>query len=124
MTNTISSCNSSLSIDSMKPSILILGAGLMQRPAIQAAKSLGCQVVLVDGNPQALCVPEADLFVHLDLKDKEGIKELALQLLPKAPCRESLLQVPTFPPPFPTWEKPVAFPFILIKLPVMLVTRP
>ncbi len=81
MTNTISSCNSSLSIDSMKPSILILGAGLMQRPAIQAAKSLGCQVVLVDGNPQALCVPEADLFVHLDLKDKEGIKELALQLL-------------------------------------------
>ena len=60
----------------MKPSILILGAGLMQRPAIQAAKSLGCQVVLVDGNPQALCVPEADLFVHLDLKDKEGIKEL------------------------------------------------
>ena len=81
MTSAVSSCNSSPSLDSSKPSLLILGAGLMQRPAIQAAKSLGCQVVLVDGNPQALCVPEADLFVHLDLKDKEGIKELALQLL-------------------------------------------
>lgn len=81
MTSAVSSCNSSPSLDSSKPVLLILGAGLMQRPAIQAAKSLGCQVVLVDGNPQALCVPEADLFVHLDLKDKEGIKELALQLL-------------------------------------------
>lgn len=81
MTHTVSTCNLSRSLDSTKPALLILGAGLMQRPAIQAAKSLGCQVVLVDGNPQALCVPEADLFVHLDLKDKEGIKELALQLL-------------------------------------------
>ncbi len=81
MTDAVSSCNSSLSLDSTKPALLILGAGLMQRPAIQAAKSLGCQVVLVDGNPQALCVPEADLFVHLDLKDKEGIRELAVQLL-------------------------------------------
>ena len=81
MTHTTSSCNSTFSLDPTQPALLILGAGLMQRPAIQAAKSLGCQVVLVDGNPQALCVPEADFFVHLDLKDKDGIKELALQLL-------------------------------------------
>ena len=81
MTHTTSSYNSTFSLDPTQPALLILGAGLMQRPAIQAAKSLGCQVVLVDGNPQALCVPEADFFVHLDLKDKDGIKELALQLL-------------------------------------------
>lgn len=60
--------------------LLVLGAGLMQRPAIEAARSLGCQVVVVDGNHQALCVPLADQFFPLDLKDKEGIKELALSL--------------------------------------------
>ena len=57
--------------------LLVLGAGLMQRPAIEAARSLDCQVVVVDGNHQALCVPLADQFFPLDLKDKEGIKELA-----------------------------------------------
>lgn len=61
--------------------LLVLGASLMQHPSIQAAKSLGCQVVVVDGNPKALCVPLADTFVPLDLKDKEGIKALALELV-------------------------------------------
>lgn len=85
----VSSCIPSSSVDisagtkwpaTKRPALLVLGAGLMQRPAIEAAKSLGCSVVLVDGNPHALCVPEADTFVHLDLKDREGIKELALAL--------------------------------------------
>lgn len=60
--------------------LLVLGAGLMQRPAIEAARSLDCQVVVVDGNHKALCVPLADQFFPLDLKDKEGIRELALSL--------------------------------------------
>lgn len=90
MTTNTSSCKTPSATETKYPeteisqaqnhTILILGAGLMQRPAIQAAKSLGCQVVLVDGNPQALCVPLADTFVHLDLKNKEGIKDLALEL--------------------------------------------
>lgn len=83
MTKAPSSCNTSSAAEfsqNQNRTILILGAGLMQRPAIQAAKSLGCQIVLVDGNPQALCVPLADTFVHLDLKDREGIKALALEL--------------------------------------------
>ena len=31
--------------------ILILGAGLMQKPAIDSAHELGCHVTVVDGNP-------------------------------------------------------------------------
>lgn len=57
--------------------ILILGAGLMQKPAILAAKSLGLSSVVVDGNPSAVCVPLADEFVHVDLKDRAALLELA-----------------------------------------------
>ena len=53
--------------------ILILGAGLMQKPAIQSGKELGYKIALVDGNPNALCVPMADIFSPIDLKDKEAI---------------------------------------------------
>lgn len=67
--------------DDAAPAVLILGAGLMQRPAIEAARSLGCRVVVVDGNPQATCGSLADIFVPLDLKDKEGIRRLALELV-------------------------------------------
>ena len=60
--------------------VLILGAGLMQKPAIEAAKSLNYKVTLIDGNPKALCVPMADTFIPIDLKDKEAIRTLALEL--------------------------------------------
>ena len=43
--------------------ILILGAGLMQKPAIQSGKDLGYKIALVDGNPNALCVPMAPTAV-------------------------------------------------------------
>ena len=39
---------------------LILGAGLMQKPAIQAAKSLGFRTVVIDADKNAVCVPLAD----------------------------------------------------------------
>lgn len=60
--------------------ILILGAGLMQRPSIEAAKELGYKTLVIDANPQAVCVPFADRFEKIDLKDKEAITELALSL--------------------------------------------
>ena len=53
--------------------ILILGASLLQKPAIQSAKELGCKVFVVDGNPNALCVPLADVFEQIDLKDEEKV---------------------------------------------------
>jgi biotin carboxylase len=38
---------------------------------------MGLTVIAVDGDPNAPCVPWADRFEHIDLKDKEGIEKLA-----------------------------------------------
>ena len=57
--------------------IMILGAGLMQKPAILAAKELGFESVVVDGNPKAVSVPLADRFEPIDLKDRESLLRLA-----------------------------------------------
>ena len=59
------------------PSVLILGAGLMQEPAIMAAKKHGFKAVVVDGNPNAVGVGLADSFAPIDLKDKEGLLSFA-----------------------------------------------
>lgn len=64
----------------MEDSILILGAGTMQGPAIQSAKNLGLKVFVVDANPSAPCVGEADFFEPIDLKDFEEIARYALSL--------------------------------------------
>ena len=60
--------------------IVILGAGLMQKPAILSAKQLGFHVIVVDADPKAVCIPQADEFFKIDLKDKEGILELCTRL--------------------------------------------
>lgn len=64
-------------------SILILGAGLMQKPAIESAKSLGLKVFLIDANPLAECVPLADKFKKIDLKSKKEIADYAVELKEK-----------------------------------------
>ncbi|WP_294430864.1 ATP-grasp domain-containing protein [uncultured Treponema sp.] len=60
--------------------ILILGAGLMQEPAILAAKHLGYKSVVVDANKNAVAVSFADEFFPVDLKDRESLLELAKNL--------------------------------------------
>ena len=67
-------------MNQLKDHILILGAGLMQRPAIQSARKLGLKVTVIDANPNAMCIPLADNFEPVDLKDKEKIRSLALNL--------------------------------------------
>ena len=66
-----------------KKRILILGAGLMQGPAIRAAKELDCEVIAVDGNPNAVCAKEADKFFPIDLKDIPALIDLAKSLKEK-----------------------------------------
>lgn len=61
-------------------SVLILGAGLMQKPAILSAKELGFKAVVVDADENAVCVPLADTFSKIDLKAKEEILEYAKTL--------------------------------------------
>lgn len=60
--------------------VLILGASLMQKPAIESALSLGYKTLVVDANPNAVCVPYADRFENIDLKNYKALTELALSL--------------------------------------------
>ena len=60
--------------------IIILGAGVMQGPAIKIAKELGLCTVVIDGSKSAVNANMADQFVHIDLKDKEGIEAFARTL--------------------------------------------
>ncbi|HAK68505.1 MAG TPA: hypothetical protein DEO40_00155 [Treponema sp.] len=64
----------------MEKYVLILGAGLMQRPSIEAACELGYKTLVVDANPNALCTGFADRFEPIDLKAKEKIADLALSM--------------------------------------------
>ncbi len=77
----------------MSKKILILGAGLMQRPAILACKELGYESLVVDGNPQALCVPLADRFEPVDLKDREALAALADRVNAESPDGEGIAAV-------------------------------
>ena len=61
----------------MKEKIIILGAGVMQGPAISIARELGFFTIALDGSSQAPCVSMADQFEQIDLKDKEGIETFA-----------------------------------------------
>jgi len=49
----------------------------MQLPAIRAARRLGLQVIVADGNDQAPGRDEADEFLHVDLRDRTGMLEAA-----------------------------------------------
>ena len=60
--------------------ILILGAGLMQKPAIQSAKEAGFTVHVIDADDKAVAIQYADSFRKIDLKDKDGILVYAKEL--------------------------------------------
>lgn len=60
--------------------IFILGAGVMQLPAIRAAKELGWTAVVADANDQAPGAAEADRFLPVDLKDREGLASSAREI--------------------------------------------
>ena len=66
-----------------RKSVLILGAGLMQRPALISAKELGFYTYVIDANDKAESIPYADEFKQVDLKDREGILALASELKEK-----------------------------------------
>ena len=57
--------------------VFILGAGVMQIPAIRAAKGLGWTVVVADADPEAPGIDLADFFLPVDLKDAEGLAAAA-----------------------------------------------
>ena len=63
-----------------KPRILILGAGIMQGPALRIAAEMGYDAVAADADPQAPCTALAARFEKIDLKDREGIEALGRSL--------------------------------------------
>ena len=62
--------------DSLKKTILIIGAGEAQLGGIRKAKEMGCRIIAVDGNPTAPGLAEADLGKALDIMDFPAIIEL------------------------------------------------
>ncbi|MDR0402674.1 MAG: ATP-grasp domain-containing protein [Treponema sp.] len=61
--------------------ILILGAGIMQGPAIRCARDMGLETIVVDGDPNAPMASLADRFEPVDLKDSGKIEALARSLM-------------------------------------------
>ncbi|OSS41183.1 hypothetical protein DESAMIL20_736 [Desulfurella amilsii] len=59
-------------------SIIILGAGIMQVPAILTAKDLGLYVIVVDRDEEAVGFRYADLKLAIDTKDKKTLVEFAV----------------------------------------------
>lgn len=66
-----------LAPDGRRRRLLMLGGSLLQLPAIRMAKEEGWEVVLADGNAQALARPWVDRFEHVDLKDLDGLLAMA-----------------------------------------------
>lgn len=61
----------------MNKSILIVGAGFGQVPAIEASKKIGIESIVVDKNPYAVGSKIADIFYNIDIIDKEGVLAIA-----------------------------------------------
>ncbi|MGE8377170.1 MAG: ATP-grasp domain-containing protein [Sphingobacterium sp.] len=60
-----------------KKTLLIIGAGYGQLPAIHTAKKMGLIVIVVDKNPDAIGMKYADIACVVDVVDKEGVLAVA-----------------------------------------------
>lgn len=57
--------------------LLIIGASVLQLPAIQKAKEMGLHVGVVDFNPEAIGIPYADEYFNVSTNDEEGVYQIA-----------------------------------------------
>lgn len=62
--------------------LLIIGASILQLPAIKLAKELGYYVGVIDYNPNAIGVPYADEFFCVSTIDIEGVVQTAESFKP------------------------------------------
>ena len=61
----------------MKNKLFIVGASLLQLPAIKTAKEMGLTVAVADQNPKAVGIPYADVYYKISTVDEQGIYEAA-----------------------------------------------
>ncbi len=64
----------------MTGAVFLLGGGLMQIPAIRAARELGLECHLADGNDRCIGRDLAGHFYHVDLRDREGLLAAAREI--------------------------------------------
>ncbi len=57
--------------------LLIIGASILQLPAIRKAKEMGLYVAVADYNPKAIGVSEADEYFNVSTIDEEGVYRAA-----------------------------------------------
>ena len=62
--------------------VLIIGASILQLPAIQKAKELGYYVGVADYNPNAIGIPEADEYFNVSTIDIDGVVRVAQEFQP------------------------------------------
>ena len=62
--------------------LLIIGASILQLPAIKRAKELGFYVGVADYNPNAVGIPYADEYFNVSTIDIEGVTALAQSFAP------------------------------------------
>ena len=56
---------------------MIVGASVLQLPAIQKAKEMGLHVAVVDFNPQAIGIPYADKYYNASTMDEDAVLSAA-----------------------------------------------
>lgn len=61
----------------MKNKLFIVGASILQLPAIKTAKEMGLTVAVADINPKAVGIPYADVYYKVSTVDENGIYEAA-----------------------------------------------
>ena len=57
--------------------LMIVGASVLQLPAIQKAKEMGLHVAVVDFNPQAIGIPYADKYYNASTMDEDAVLSAA-----------------------------------------------
>lgn len=62
--------------------IIIIGASILQLPAILKAKEAGYYTIVTDMNPNAMGIAYADKFYHVNTIDEEGTASLAERIRP------------------------------------------
>ena len=62
--------------------VMIIGASVLQLPAIKKAKELGYYVAVVDYDPDAIGISYADKYYNVSTIDAEGVVQAALEFKP------------------------------------------
>ena len=62
--------------------LLIIGASILQLPAIKRAKELGYYVAVIDYDPNAIGIPYADEYFNVSTIDIEGVAKKAEEFAP------------------------------------------